>query len=439
METGETSTFYVFASPTGEPCQSPATVFYKVETELLAETLCALFRKEYTDKDGRPAFHCIPAASISAEEQVLLDEALDWLPLYNDPDPGVYAPPPSEQTLFLAQYMIRASDWERLLGQQSENSSSSPGHTGVEKDRTQKAGPTKGACDSDGVGHDGPGFNKDSPTTDDISDIPPEERRNSDLYLLMLLAQAYYKMLECTVSMASWCTMLDLELNGYYLWAVQCMTNLLKNSENLKDFPVPFEPLFPDLYPTTIRDYDWEDGVAPEVEQFLSAVQKYVQSKGIYEPEKGSVGWVFIELFRPSVNAAIEKATAYNKRMRQHMRKALDCVSPKADDAAPTTHGEQPAPDADKAKKLAEAQPEQSSKPTREAGVTEQKDIWEDISPDMKGAIQDFWRESKAKKSDGRRLMIKEFCQERRLDEETFKSEKDRVEKRKKRPGWADQ
>lgn len=188
-------------------------------------------------------------------------------------------------------------------------------------------------CDSNRVRDDGPEFNKDYPVIDEIREIPPEERRNSELTLLFLLAQAYYKMLECTVSMATWCTELDLELNGYYLWTVRSITDLLKNSEHLKDFPVPFEPLFPDLYPTTVRDCEWHDMLAPEAEQFLSTVQQYTQSKGIYDPQEGSVGWVFLELFRPSVNAAIEKAIAYNKRMRQHMRQTLGSAAPEAETA----------------------------------------------------------------------------------------------------------
>lgn len=74
-----------------------------------------------------------------------------------------------------------------------------------------------------------------------------------------------------------------------------------------------------------------------------------------------------------------------------------------------------------------------SGKPIKEPVVTEQKDIWEDIAPDMKKTIQDFWKEAKAFKSKHKRLTIKEFCRKRSLDEQTFNSEKDRVEKRMKR------
>jgi hypothetical protein len=71
--------------------------------------------------------------------------------------------------------------------------------------------------------------------------------------------------------------------------------------------------------------------------------------------------------------------------------------------------------------------------------VADQKTIWGDISPDMKKAIQGYWEESKALKSEGKRLLIKKFCRKRDLDESTFRSERDRVEKRKNRSGWADQ
>lgn len=159
--------------------------------------------------------------------------------------------------------------------------------------------------------------------TPEEKQMPAEDRRVSGPLLLMMLAQAYYKMLESTISMASWCGALDLELNQSYFWVVTNLTNLLKNWEELRDFPVKFEPLFRDLYPSTIRDLEWEDMVAPNAEEFLSTVQRYVHAKGVYEPKQGSMAWTFIELYRPSVNTAIERADAYNKRMRRFAQKAF--------------------------------------------------------------------------------------------------------------------
>lgn len=172
------------------------------------------------------------------------------------------------------------------------------------------------------------------PSAKQIEAMPVEDRRNSGLILLMLLAQAYYKMLECSTSISSWCTSLDLELNQSYLWTTDTIRNLLRNHEDLKDFPMQFEPLFPDLYPSTIGDVDWKDIVAPEAERFLSTVQKYVTNKGIYDPEKGTPAWIFVELFRPSINMAINRAIAYNTRIVQHMRKSLDSSSQVPSNAA---------------------------------------------------------------------------------------------------------
>lgn len=158
-----------------------------------------------------------------------------------------------------------------------------------------------------------------------IGDEPgmtPEERRNSGLILLLQLAQVYYTMLECTISLSDWCTALDMELNESYFWTVNNIKAILNNLEDLNDFPVQFEPLFPDLYPSTIRDTEWEY-VATEAERFLSTVQKYVASKGAYEPEVGTAAWVFLELFKPNINAAIDRAKAYKKNMEEFIRTKL--------------------------------------------------------------------------------------------------------------------
>lgn len=165
----------------------------------------------------------------------------------------------------------------------------------------------------------------DSPnaTAEDLlRGIPEEDDRNSGLILLMLLAQAYYKMLEATTSISDWLTMMDLELNSSYMWTVQNLTNLLNNHKHLRDFPEKFEPIFEDLYPTTIADVEWQLMVAPHADGFLSAVQRYVVKKGTYEPEEGSPAWIMVQLFRPGVETAIERAENYNRRLckaRQRM------------------------------------------------------------------------------------------------------------------------
>jgi hypothetical protein len=278
--TTSTAGFYIFASPSKTPEDSPSTVFCKVEGDWLAQTLCSLFTSACADSNGIPSFHCQAVSLVSVEEQVLLNEALDRLAIYDDSDPGVYEPPPSKHTLFLAQCAIRAQNFEELLRRRD--------HSGNQA----KLG--------------------------DLPGISAAERRNSGLIILMLLAQAYYKILECTFSNQSWFTTLDLQLNHAYLWTVNNITNLLKNYEGLEDFPVPFEPIFSDLYPSTIRDVDWEDMVAPDAEQFLSTVQQYLFSKGARDPKEGTLESGFVEFYRAGVNDAIKSAVEYEERMRKH-------------------------------------------------------------------------------------------------------------------------
>jgi hypothetical protein len=294
----ETARFYLFASPAGTPTESPETVFYEVGVESTAKSLCALFSKEYSDKSGGPLFHYKAAISIPPEEQILLDEALRDVDVYDEPDRFVYDPPPPKELHLRAQYAVRARGWEELVAKRTE-------------------------CDGQAAPSENPGKPpENSPITNKMPEIPAEDWQNAGLIYLMLLAQTYYKLLETALSVP--CAALDLDLNASYLWTVNNIRALLDNHEGLKDFPSRFEPVFPNLYPSTTRDVDWEDMVAPDAEQFLGTVQQYVLSKGVHDPEKGSPAWVFIELARPSVNKALESAAAYEKKMNQHFQRILE-------------------------------------------------------------------------------------------------------------------
>ena len=57
--------------------------------------------------------------------------------------------------------------------------------------------------------------NAEPPTTDKPPEMPAEDWRNAGLTLLMLLAQAYYKILESAIGVP--CGAVDLELNHSYL------------------------------------------------------------------------------------------------------------------------------------------------------------------------------------------------------------------------------
>jgi hypothetical protein len=110
----DASVFYLFASPITALDESSATVFYKVNGHSLAESLCRLFTREYADND-RTIFHYRAGDGIGFDEHILFDETLDWLATYDDPDPGIYDPQPSQEMFVLAQYGVRAKKWEEIL------------------------------------------------------------------------------------------------------------------------------------------------------------------------------------------------------------------------------------------------------------------------------------------------------------------------------------
>jgi hypothetical protein len=287
----EKSFFYLSVKLKG----TDESVFFKINGELMAKLLCGLFTREYSNDPGEPAFTFKAATTMSVEDRVLTQESLDGLDIYHDLDPGLYDPPPSKETLLLVQYAQRANTWEQLLTEQIAQFQTKPSPN-PDNSESQKA--------------------EEMPNP---AQLPPGEWENFGLILLMLLSQTYYRMLECTVG--NWFATLDLELNQSYLWTVQSITNLLKNHEGLKDFPIKFEPVFPDLYPSTLLDVDWQDMVAPDAERFLSTVQQYVNSKSTHEPEEGSPTWILIEMFQSTMDTAIQRAVAYNERMsRQRER-----------------------------------------------------------------------------------------------------------------------
>ncbi len=80
---------------------------------------------------------------------------------------------------------------------------------------------------------------------------------------------------------------------------------------------------------------------------------------------------------------------------------------------------------------LASAKDAQESRGVRQ--TKQDKAIWKGISTGMKKAIRDYWRESRAVKSQGKRLLIGNFCKQRGVDEETFRVSKKKVEGRRKR------
>ncbi len=290
--------YYLFASE-GAAKAGPEDVFYSVQGESVARSLVRLFTKEYGAAKNAPVFHYQAADSILDEDQVLLLEAIDTLAIYSDPDRLIYDPPPPERTHQLAQFAERADTWLELVKKRP------PPKAGAETKKTQRA--------AEAV-------------------MPPEQRLNAGLNLLMLLAQCYYTLLESTIGNP--CQTLDLDLNQSYFWTVNSIQNLLKNHEDLRDFPGEFKPIFADLYPSTVTDVDWQDMVAPEAEAFLSAVQQYVLRKGIQDPEENSHSAIFVALYRPSIDRCLERAANYRKRMRAHWQRVMGSAAPNPESPA---------------------------------------------------------------------------------------------------------
>jgi len=97
---------------------TPSTVFHRAGTAGAAATLRGLFAKEYS-ANGSPVFNFQTAVALSPDERFLLDEAIDGLAMYDDPDPGVYDPPASKAVLARAEYARRADRWEAMLRNQA--------------------------------------------------------------------------------------------------------------------------------------------------------------------------------------------------------------------------------------------------------------------------------------------------------------------------------
>lgn len=140
METGSTKTeaqeeqsFYLYSPATPSSPLHSGNVFYLATNEQSAKTLCRLFQKEYSSEAG-PYFSAQSADEIELDEQIFLDEALDWLDMYDDPDPGIYDPPPTKEMMALAQYAQRARAWESMIaarkgGHKNDSTANNAGET----------------------------------------------------------------------------------------------------------------------------------------------------------------------------------------------------------------------------------------------------------------------------------------------------------------------
>lgn len=91
---------------------------------------------------------------------------------------------------------------------------------------------------------------------------------------LFAMAQIYHEILSRVIRAPI--GFVDYELNGDYLWVIQHIHQLLEN-EAVADFPGGFEPLVPNILPSSLPDVDWEF-CGQMVEDFVSRVQQYLMA-----------------------------------------------------------------------------------------------------------------------------------------------------------------
>jgi hypothetical protein len=104
--------FYLYTCASRSSPISSSNVFFRVTGVELAETLRRLFSKEYSFGADDRSFFLKCADEVEPEDRILFEEAIDELDLYDDPDPYIYDPPPSGETMLRAQFARRAQAWE---------------------------------------------------------------------------------------------------------------------------------------------------------------------------------------------------------------------------------------------------------------------------------------------------------------------------------------
>jgi hypothetical protein len=96
------------------------TVFYKIAGEEPTRLLVQLFTKQYAQVSEGLSFSMTPEDAVPPVERILLEEALTKLEIYDDPDPWIYDPPPTQETLERAHYARQAGSWERFVTSETQ-------------------------------------------------------------------------------------------------------------------------------------------------------------------------------------------------------------------------------------------------------------------------------------------------------------------------------
>lgn len=109
---------YLFATRNSDAVGT-ATVFYLASTVEFARTVGQMIVDNAGQQSGW-GVAIVAAASVEKVSRVQLNEAIESLDVYVDPDPGVYDPEPSADTLERAAFKRQAASWEALLIQGNE-------------------------------------------------------------------------------------------------------------------------------------------------------------------------------------------------------------------------------------------------------------------------------------------------------------------------------
>jgi len=106
---------YLCASTDGSGKADSSTVFFVTHGVETAEVLCRLLAEDNADADFQLSFYSVPVSALPIEQRVRLDEVLEQLEVYSDPDTGIYDPAPAPWILQRAQLAVQAARWERQV------------------------------------------------------------------------------------------------------------------------------------------------------------------------------------------------------------------------------------------------------------------------------------------------------------------------------------
>jgi hypothetical protein len=178
-------------------------------------------------------YFCVPANGMSVTDRILLDEAIENLRLYDEPDPGVYVPRPTPKVLERARLVRCTDEWlARLRADQNAR----------------------------------------------------DAARKTDLNKLCRLATGYCEMIKSVRGLLFFET--DIELIHRYSWIICEIERLLSHSPHLRDLPVKFAPALPDMAQATLRS---SSDFVEVAESFVAKVFKLAHEKGM-RPIESPIG-----------------------------------------------------------------------------------------------------------------------------------------------------